>query len=65
MSCQGIGLDFDDRTIKQIMNHALKQKNKNKIYNEIRQAIIDNPEWYKWLEDWHRKSEVQDLKEFV
>jgi uncharacterized protein YjbI with pentapeptide repeats len=64
-SYKGINLNFDDRTIKQLMNHALKQNNKNKIYNEIRKAILDNPEWYAWLEDWHRKSEVKDLKEFL
>jgi uncharacterized protein YjbI with pentapeptide repeats len=65
LSCKGINLNFDDRTIKQLMNHALKQNNKNKIYNEIRQAVLNNPEWHEWLENWHRKNEVKDLKEFI
>lgn len=51
LSCKGIDLKFDDRVIRQLMNHALKQNNHCEVYEEIKQAFLDNPKWKNWLED--------------
>lgn len=64
LSCKGIGLNFDERVIKQIMNHALKQNNHCEVYEEIKQAFLSNPKWLEWLESWGRQDEVAHLREF-
>jgi uncharacterized protein YjbI with pentapeptide repeats len=65
LSCKGINLRFDERVIKQLMNHALKQDNHCEMYEEIKQAFLDNPKWIDWLESWHREDEVKHLKNFI
>ena len=65
LSCNGIGLKIDDRLAKQFVNHVLKHNSDSEMYNRLKKLIIENEDIYAWMESWHRKNEVADLKKFV